>query len=215
MPRDLPALADGFEVAVRRAEEYVVRLEQANASLGSMPNAPQIGVSALELSYELAYLRIFLAWEEFLSECFLRLLCGYQARGIGQEPLRPGVHYLPTIAQADAAVLGGQRYKLWHSPQQVATRAQGYFQNGNFERVVSSAAPMIEECAVVRHRIAHAQDHARREFDLTTMALAGKRYPASRAGRFLRDWDASPLQRRRWLVVLSSRLCGLARQLCP
>jgi len=170
----------------------------------------------LEFLYELAYLRVFSAWESCLESVFYRSLCGYAGQS-GQETLVAGTHY-PTLAAAEAAVLGTQQYKLWHNPAQVVQRCQGFIRSGVpgcpglQESVISSHSARLIDLAAIRHRIVHEQKDAKNKFDAATLTFVGRTYSASRPGKFLRDWDNSPVPRR-WLDVLADELVGLASQI--
>ncbi|WFP65479.1 hypothetical protein [Mesorhizobium sp. WSM4904] len=180
MPRQLPHLDVSFQHDVDAALILISRIEAVNAFAQGRQIA-RLSTANIELSYELSYLRIFLSWEVLLEESLLRLLCGYRHSG-GQEPLRQNQTYFRTIADAEAAILGNQLYKLWHNPGQVINRARAYLNNSRYEIIVASAQARLQHFAAIRHRIAHAQDHAAREFDQATMSLAGRRYPGSRPG---------------------------------
>ena len=65
----------------------------------------------------------------------------------------------------------------------------------------------------MRHRIVHDQIDAKNKFDIATLQIAGRTYPASRPGRFLRDWDRSATPPRRWIEVLIADLIQLMHQL--
>ena len=75
----------------------------------------------IESLYELAYLRVFVAWESILEDIFYRTLCGFGSRAAGQEPLLCGRYY-STLAKAEAAVLGTQRYMLWENSVKIIKR---------------------------------------------------------------------------------------------
>lgn len=47
----------------------------------------QLYPARLETLYEAAYLRVFISWELFLEESFLRFLCGYSSPTGGQVPI--------------------------------------------------------------------------------------------------------------------------------
>ena len=215
MPRTLPNLTRIFSQEIAKAEDFVQRLEAAHVYLSSGSSNQQIGRTALELAYELSFLRIFIAWEQFQEQTFARLLCGYIPRGRTQEPLAAGQQYRRTINDAELAILAGQQYRLWHNPTQVAARARAFFAGGSFELIIASNQAALIEFAAIRHRIAHAQDHARQEFDNATMSLASRRYGGARPGKFLRDWQRLVIPRRRWISVISSDLKNLAAQICP
>ena len=78
--------------------------------------------------------------------------------------------------------------------------------------VIASNLSRLEQFAAIRHRIAHAQEHARIQFDLATMSLAAKRYKGARPGRFLRDWESPS---RRWLDAIADELKYLSVQITP
>ena len=214
MPRNLPPLADDFGKEVARANDLARRLERARVLLAGKADTRHIlHVSRLELVYELAYLRIFIAWENFLEQAFFRYLCGYQHSG-GREVIWSPQYY-GTLADAELALLGHRQYVLWHNPNLVVTRAQQFFDNGRHETVISSNLARLEHLAFIRHRIAHSQEHSKRNFDIATMMFCGKRYPGSRPGRFLRDQDLRTPPPNRWLEIVSDEFLGLAQQICP
>lgn len=213
MPRALPPLADELSQQISYAENFVVRLESAAIHLRQIGVAsPTINVPALELAYELAYLRVFVAWESFLEQVFIRLLCGY-THSRGQEPLVANVAYEKTIEDATRQLLGNRDFLLWHNPTQVVQRAQRFFANGQFELVVASSAARVDGFSAIRHRIVHSQEHAKTRFDAVTMRLSARRYRGGRPGRFLRDWVSGQVPQTRWLSFISNELLSLARQI--
>lgn len=212
MPRALPRYDIEFARSVAFALGYTVRVEQARLG-GALAGANRVTLADVEYSYELGFLRIFLSWEELLERTLLRLLCGYR-RATGPEPLIAGASYFPNLTAATAAILDGQRYKLWHDPGQVIGRAQRFLDNSSYEAVLDSARGRIELFAMIRHRIVHSQIDAQQRFDGAAMALAARRYRGSRPGRFLRDWTVLAGQQTRWINVAAGELEGLATQLC-
>lgn len=166
----------------------------------------------LESLYEMAYLRMFVSWEAYLEQVFLRYLCGYSSR-YGTAPLNSGISYFSTLANAENALYGNSAFLLWHNPSTVADRSRQFFRLGTIENVVSSSTARLNALAAIRHRIAHDQDDARRKFDSATMMFTGKRYRGSQPGSFLRDWDTSVAPSIRWLDSLGRELAGLALQI--
>lgn len=214
MPRPLPPLADDFSREIDQAIDLTRRIEAAQVALrGAGPAGGEIGITGLELAYELAYLRIFLAWESLLEGSFHRFLCGYTRSGV-QEVRAGGAAYARTVAQAETLVLGTRQYILWHNPARVIQRADRFFVASNYRLVIASAQARLEQFAAVRHRVAHSQEHARVACDLATVGLAGKRYKGSRPGRFLRDTVPLSSPPERWLVSISDELLSLAQQIC-
>ena len=197
----------------------IVRAGELARVYGPVRVRTEWSVSRLEALYELAYLRAFAAWEICLEAIFYRSLCGF-ASGAGQETLITGGYY-PSVAAAEAAVLGNSNYLLWHNPQRVIDRCKRYIQSGApgcpaiQEKVLVSNLADLGDFANVRHRIVHDQTDAKRKFDAATLRLAGQTYRASRPGRFLRDWGPprSASAPRRWLETIVYDLVGLTRQL--
>jgi hypothetical protein len=172
----------------------------------------QLRHTRLELLYELAFLRMFVAWETFLEEVFLRYLCGYVSRH-GHAAPATGLTLCHSLADAQATVLRGRDYILWHSPVKVADRAQRVMVGCPVETVLRSNTARLESFAAIRHRIVHAQQDARRNFDTATMNIAGKRYRGARPGAFLRDRDFNTSVQVRWLDTLGQELQNLAAQI--
>lgn len=170
----------------------------------------------LEYLYESAYLRVFVAWEDFLAQTFYRYMCGHFC-SIGQMLLAtPTASYCGSIASAETTILGGHHYMLWHNPSTVIKRSKSYFRNGLHEIVINSDLSLLDACAHIRHRIAHGQDDARTKFDVATRQLAGRCYRGSRPGSFLRDTKSPALgHAKNWLERLSTDLCALAAQIAP
>lgn len=194
-------------IALARAGE----LARTNSPADSVVRK-EFHLARLETLYEIAFLRIFVAWESFLEDVFHRYLCGFSCRGL-QAPLKSGITYSPTIAHAQNRILGHHQYVLWHNPVRVIQRSATYFDRGPHEVILGSCIADLQHLASVRHRIAHAHTDARRKFDATTSALAGRRYRGAAPGRFLRDFDPTSNPPGQWLARLGSDLCGVAAQL--
>jgi hypothetical protein len=214
MPRVLPSFELEFADELAKAESYIRSLEAEKIALEQGNSLQRLKLQQVELAYELAFLRIYIALEVFLEQVFLRILCGYTIKNGIQEPITLSTGYFGTIAGAESHMLGQRNYVPWHSPTDIVRRAKRYFLSSNFEIVISSASSRLEEFSAVRHRIAHAQNHARTKFDQVTMSLASRRYAGSSAGRFLRDWDRGATPPRRWLSTIGTELASLARQIC-
>ncbi len=165
----------------------------------------------IEHLYELAFLRVFIEWEIFLEQTFVRYLCGYRSIH-GLYPPTAG-SYCTTIFAAGSLIFGTNGFALWHNPTRVVNRSQQHLTLCPHEVVIQSNIARLEHFAAVRHRIAHGQIDAKRKFDAATMALCGRRYRGGRPGRFLRDWDRSVTPSRRWLEAVGLELVGLARQI--
>lgn len=197
---------------VQSSVDLVRRIELAML-LARTQGANSLRVADVELAYELAYLRIFLAWERFLETSLTRLICGYH-HSQGQEPLKANTFYFNKVGDAEAAILGGRAYTLWHDPAKVVQRAERWLSNSRFALVINSAHNNLIHYASIRHRIAHDQDDGRVKFDLASMALSARRYKGARPGRLLRDWQLGANPPKRWLSVLGDELGSYAAQIC-
>ncbi len=211
MPRQMPNMARVLAKSVGDAVDFARGIESAKVQIGGSEARRYLPLSRLELAYELAYLRMFTAWENFIEQSLLRYMCGYEARH-GQEQPVSG-HYCATLYAAKVALYGNQRYLLWHNPRIITVRAAQHLRLSRHETVIASIQGRMEHFAAIRHRIAHA--HAGTEFDRATMMLAGKRYRGSRPGRFLRDWAPHAPTPSRWIEMIALEFQGLAFQIVP
>lgn len=207
------SLPQNFQAACDTAFALAAAGERVRAAGGAIARE-QLTVHRLEYLYEIAFLRIFIAWEDFLEESFVRYMCGFGGTA-GRAARLGGAAYFPTISAAKAALYGTHQYLLWHSPKTIIARSKGYFSAGFHETVLLSNQTRVDWFSNVRHRVAHGQEDAQKKFDVATMSLNGRRYRASRVGRFLRDSDTSQTPPVRWLESIASELAALAFQVVP
>lgn len=213
MPRRLPPLADQYGGGTARALKLAEVGEVIRTRTPTYPGlAAHLTVPRLELLYEVAYLKVFIGWEQFLEESFLRYLCGF-SNSIGNVNLT--VPKCATLTDARNLVVGGRQYVPWADPARVISRARGYFANSLHEQVIASDQARIESFWRVRNQIAHGTDSTRALFNSATMHLAGKRYRGCSAGAFLRDWVPNTTPPVRWLQSIGDELVGLAQQIAP
>jgi hypothetical protein len=101
MPRRMPRY-DQYLALQTQLAIGIVKAGEVVHDTGNPQWRNEWRIARLEFLYELAYLRMFAAWEACLESVFYRSLCGYASHA-GQETLVTGIHY-PTIASAEAAV---------------------------------------------------------------------------------------------------------------
>ena len=213
MGRAMPNYAQVFAERVRDSLDLIGAVESARVSLSTLETQRlSLSIHRTELIYELAFLRIFVHWESFLEETFMRYLCGYECAGISETPC---AHFFKTIADAQKDVNRGRPFILWHNPYEVEKRAKQYFDNGRHENAIAANLSRLKWLSFVRHRIAHANDDARRNFDTACMSLCGRRFRGGRPGRFLRDWTGGAHGSQRWLEVLAEDLSVTASLIAP
>lgn len=212
MARQIPRFDRHFAAEANKAVEIALAGERIRADpYAGLIARRELSISRLEALYETAYFRVFLKWEDFLDQTFIRYLCGYRPNNGTFTLIDPP---FARIELAEASVLGSQNYVNWADPQQVINRSRRYILSGNHEVVLNSDIARITHFKSVRNRIAHTSAHARLQFDIATRTLAARRYPASSPGRFLRDVGvASPIPMT-WLEVISRELKALANQIC-
>lgn len=208
MPRPMADLTAVLDRRMADAVDLVMAGERARMHA---PTSSSSGfrISRLEFLYELAYLRMFVAWESFLEQALYRYMCGCASMRFGQQTLVRGM-FFPSVVDAEAAVLGTRTYRLWHNPDEVERIVRIHVVSGRHEQIMVSAATTIRHMAALRHRIAHDQKDGAGKCDAATMFFVGRRYPGARPGRFLRAWDAP---NRRWLERLRGDLLNLSRQI--
>lgn len=215
MNREMPPLGSRFAAAVDQAVGIARAGEVAwsQAAPGSLTRK-ELRIPKLAFLYEMAYLRIFVSWERFLEETFLRMMCGWPSP-TNTPSLAEGPPF-SRLDKAKDALYGGRDYLLWHNPDVVAGRCERWFQSGIHSQVIASNEARLGWFSSIRHRIAHEGEQVKAEMNTASIGLAGKRYPGASAGRFLRDWNhPEPLAQERWLRVVSRELIGLAGQIAP
>lgn len=208
MARQMPGYAAGLQQRVTSA----LALAQAGELAAQSSARAHWHVARIEYLYEISFLRVFVEWEVFLEQTFLRYICGYGSRHGIYAPV-VGRQHCSSIGQAEALIFGQRGFTLWHDPTRVVNRAKGYLQGAPHELVIQSSVSRLECFSAIRHRVAHGQDDAKQKFDRATMLLCGRRYRGARPGRFLRDWDTASQPRQRWIEVISLELAGLANQI--
>src|SRR5664280_917254 len=210
MPRQLPRFDRELLAEAKMAHSVILSGEQSKI-LSRGDWTP----TKIEYLYELAYLRLFAAWEATLESVFLRMMCGYSTRRGRAEHLKSGPH-CRSLHDAETTILRGQRYVLWHDTGKIITRCQTHFKPRRMgappilEAIISSHQARLDAWASIRHRIVHEQNDARARFDQASTMFAGRTYPASRPGKFLKDFDKSSTPPKTWIETAINELTGLA-----
>jgi hypothetical protein len=211
MPRRMPNLHLALGHTIDNCLELARTGEKLRSGLpANSPLRRELSMYRLESLYEASYLNIFIHWELFLEESFVRYMCGFVSSFGSAVPVTPP--FQSTIASAYSTLLGPQDYLLWSNPSKVKQRCAQHIVNGLHQIVITSNEVRLSHFAAIRHRIAHGQEHAKQQFDSATMSLAGRRYPAARPGRFLRDPDPAGI---RWLETIAIEFKNLAAQITP
>jgi hypothetical protein len=177
----LRGLARGFEQDVARQSALVRATAQYRVASPRKLRpllADEVGAIA-----ELAYLRVYLAWERFLEQAFLRYMCGAKDRRLTVKCYIKA----PSIEQAVALVIPeGRSYIEWGEANRLRERADRYFRNGEpFRTALTPALVLLDEMRFVRNQIAHSSDQAQRNFHAIVRRSLGHVPPGISAGGFL------------------------------
>jgi hypothetical protein len=209
MPPLAAQLQDSVNEALRLSDIIEVAKVEAVSSSQTRRDLTALRVYSV---YELSYVKLFYLWEDFLESVFLRYMCGYVSSSY-TPVLMPGHTFSGSLAAAEATLLAGSRYLLWHNCARVIQRSQRCFAGCPIEAVLLSNQSRLDHLASIRHRIVHAQSDAKTKFNQATMSLSGKRYRGSRVGLFLRDYVPGGSPPTRWLTQLAQEITGMANQI--
>jgi hypothetical protein len=183
--------------------------------------------SRLDAMYELAFVRIFVAWEMCLESIVHRSLCGYASRR-GRETIIPQPNftllggYYRTIADAEVAFLEGRDFVIWHNPVRMANLCNRHIQPyspvashciGLQASILDSYTSTLTDYVSIRNRIVHGQRDARNKFDAASRSIARKTYPGSIPGKLLRDRDPTRHPPATYIEIIASDLVSLAGQM--
>lgn len=151
----------------------------------------------VEIIVELAFLRIFIAWENFLEESFIRYLVGAKSP-FGYSPKR--FVNPPTMKIAINLVLAEREYIRWNSASEVITRSEIYFRNGEpYKNVLQGAITDLDEMNTIRNRIAHKSATSKKKFNNFVRRKFGYGKRGMTPGRLLLTLISPPTSRTTFL----------------
>jgi len=167
-------------------DEFTNQILNATSLLDNMERnpgvlyQPQIG-----LVFELVFLKIFIAWEQFLENSFIRYMCGASSLS-GKKPKRNvSARYLD---DAFRVVCGERPYADWALVDAVLERANRFFDNGEpYTTPLQSAAAHLTNMRRIRNHIVHHSNKSRMDFKKVIVDVYGFRPQGMTAGRFLRQ----------------------------
>lgn len=169
--RLLPILKE-LETQVNGSQNLLLKVK----SLGM----PQIQV---EIIAELAFLRIFIAWENFLEESFIRYLVGGKAPS-GYSPRR--FVNPPNMKIAMKIISGDRDYIKWNSAGEIIARSRIYFKDGEpYKTALEAATTDLDEVNTIRNRIAHKSNNTKNKFNDFIRRKFGHGKRGMTPGRFL------------------------------
>ena len=161
MPRRLTTVITDFSKCVRDSRSLA---SDAYAWSVRVPpaTAPLISAKRRDSLTELAFFRVFSAWEAFLEETFILYMLGQHAPR-GRRVRRYG--FPPNEDAAYEWVADGRDYAKW-TPDHVKPRAKRLFRDGRpFEAALTSHHNLLFQLKIVRNAIAHDSANARQKFE--------------------------------------------------
>jgi hypothetical protein len=105
MPRTMPPLAAQFTRRVFEGFALAEAGDLAGSGLVDAQLRKEWHVARVEFLYELSFLRIFIEWEAFLEQTFIRYLCGY-AHPRGEPYVPVGGRLCAILQDAEVTMLG-------------------------------------------------------------------------------------------------------------
>ena len=116
----------------------------------------------INLISELVFLKIFISWETFLEQTFIRYMCG----GVTSSGYYPDRYVKPKkIDHAMNILLQNKEYLDWTRWNEVKTWAKNFFKNGEpYEPAILGSEVKLNEMKTIRNRIAHHSEASTRKF---------------------------------------------------
>lgn len=111
-----------------------------------------------------AFLKIFIAWETFLEDCFIQYMLG-EPSILGNTITR---YIQPKNKDhAHSLLIGTQRYVDWSNPDTLRTLCNIYFEDRNnpFERSISSLFSDLRDLKTIRNAAAHLSSTTQPQLD--------------------------------------------------
>jgi len=135
------------------------------------------------LIVELSFLQLFISWEQFLEQTFVRYMCG----GITCNGYSPKRFVQPkTLEHAGDIIMQGRPYVDWTKLDEVITKAELYFDKGEpFADTLRNASAQLEDMKMLRNRITHRSKHSEEKFRGLVLQKMGYNPRGMVPGRFL------------------------------
>jgi len=159
--------------------------KQINSSQNLINRVKTLGLPQIqvEIIAELAFLRIFIAWENFLEDSFIRYLVGAKSPS-GYSPQR--FVNPPNMQIAVKLIAAHREYARWNSPSEVIARSEIYFKYGKpYKNILQGTMKDINDMNSIRNRIAHRSTISENKFNDLVRREFGYGIRGMSPGRFL------------------------------
>jgi hypothetical protein len=161
VPRRLHTVVNDFSKCVQDSRGFAA--DAYSWSIITPPaTSPLINTKRRDSLTELAFFRVFSAWEAFLEESFILYMLGQKA------PKGRKIHRYGFPPNEDAAyewVNEGRPYAKW-TPDDIKPRAKRLFRDGKpFSQAITNHHNLLFQVKTVRNAIAHDSASARDKFE--------------------------------------------------
>ena len=133
---------------------------------------------------EMAFLSMFLAWEDFLEASFIRFMCG----AVTRTHYKPKVYVTPMNLDHALSflIIKPREYVEWASAQQVVERAEIIFRDGEpYKSAIRPSIVDFDHMRQIRNAIAHRSGSSWRKFEAVVRGILGSRPHGLTPGMFL------------------------------
>lgn len=181
MARKLETALGDFLCSVREAERLAADADRW--SIAPAGARPLITSKRRDSMIEIAFLRMFLAWEVFIEQSFVLYVMG--AKPLRGRSLQRFV-FPPTRSKAEEWLTDGRDYATWGSAAAVGQRAERYFRDGRpFAEILRANQNFLDETRFIRNAIAHRSGDAFERFEVLVRNRLGALPANTTVGSFL------------------------------
>src|SRR3989344_1293832 len=148
MTRQLKSILKKFHNEIDYSLKLVTIVEEVSDSY-KPPKGLKLSKKELILVTELAFLKIFVAYEIFIEEAFIGYMLGQTSRN----KFKPKKYVLPKDEQhaRKMTLQDYSEYTDWASPDKIKRRAEYCFKNGEpFTTNISSRQQMLQDIKTIR-----------------------------------------------------------------
>ena len=159
--------------------------KQIDSSQNLIAKVLDVGITRIqvEIIAELAFLRIFIAWENFLEESFIRYLIGAKSLS-GHRPIK--FANPKNMNHAKNLIYSGRKYFQWNSASDVISISESYFEEGEpYKDVLQGATTDLNDMNTIRNRIVHKSTISKNKFNDFVRKKFGHGRRGMTPGRFL------------------------------
>lgn len=128
---------------------------------------------------ELSFIKVYLAWENFLEETFILLMLGKNKKLVKYVSPKDQTHALELLKE-------GREYPEWTKIDVILRKAEMLFKNGNpYKRYLNQINTEIKDMTAIRNSIVHRSDSSRTKFDNLVRSSLGNSPKNLTPGEFL------------------------------